>query len=328
MHRISPQECRAPEGSDPVTALTADPMNLIEPHRFTPFEAGATASVTLPGLHRSNRVDVLRIAPGLVLAHSHFSAAIRHDDDIRRPDDQVILAFNFSGRMLLIDHNGSSHKISDGQVWIIRSDGRRLQRIVEKGDGCSNLVIALTMSRLDPALAALLEQTLPDPVPLRRLRLPVPGRAELDALLDGRSDAAALLRKEGLCLALVGHAFEELATHPMSGVSADDRSLLVARITALLSERLSDTITMAELERVAAMSHVTLNLIFRAETGMTVFERLRMLRLEAAERMIRHTNRSFTEIAAKCGFSDASHLSNAFRKRFGVTASEWRRREG
>jgi hypothetical protein len=58
MHRISPQECRAPEGSDPVTALTADPMNLIEPHRFTPFEAGATASVTLPGLHRSNRVDV------------------------------------------------------------------------------------------------------------------------------------------------------------------------------------------------------------------------------------------------------------------------------
>ena len=33
-------------------------------------------------------------------------------------DDQVILAFNLSGRMLLIDHNGSSHKISDGQVWI------------------------------------------------------------------------------------------------------------------------------------------------------------------------------------------------------------------
>jgi transcriptional regulator GlxA family with amidase domain len=43
--------------------------------------------------------------------------------------------------------------------------------------------------------------------------------------------------------------------------------------------------------------------------------------------MIRHTDLSFTEIAGECGFSDASHLSNAFRKRYGTTASDWRRSE-
>ncbi len=300
-------------------------MNLIEPHRFTPFEAGNATSVTLPGLHRSTHVDVLRINDGLVLAHSHFSPAARHDDDIRRPEDQLILAFNLSGRMLLIDQPGRTHEIAGGQAWIIRSGGTRMQRVVEKGEGCSNLVVAVTVSQLNPQLAELCRRALPEHAPFRRLRLPVPGRAVLDTLLDGRADPAALLRKEGQCLALVGHALEELAADPRPDGAAGDPALLVERLNALLAERLASPIAMAEIERESGLSHVTLNQIFRTETGMTVFERLRHLRIEAAERMIRHTDRSFTEIAGDCGFSDASHLSRVFRKRYGTTASEWRR---
>lgn len=301
-------------------------MTLIEPHRFTPSEAGSPTSVTLPGLHRNTHVDVMRITPGLVLAHSHFSPAIRHEDDIRRPEDQLILAFNLSGRMLLVDPRGTAHEISGGEGWIIRSGGRRLQRIVEKGDGCSNLVIALTVSRLPSPLAAMLQPLLPPRAPFRRLRLPVPGKATLETLLDGRTDPAALLRKEGQCLALIGHALEELAAAPDH--AADDHGLLIARVTAFLSENLGNPITMSEIAHEFGMSHVTLNQIYRATTGMTVFEHLRRLRLNAAERLIRHTDRSFTEIAGECGFSDASHLSNAFRKRHNMTASDWRRQMG
>ncbi|MFE3836434.1 helix-turn-helix domain-containing protein [Pseudogemmobacter sonorensis] len=300
-------------------------MNLIEPHRFTPFEAGRTTLVTLPGVPRKTHVDVLRISEGLVLAHSHFSPSIRHDDDIRRPEEQLILAFNLSGRMLLVDPRGAAHEITGGQGWIIRSGGKRLQRIVEKGEGCSNLVIALALSRLAPALGALLDFALPGSACFRRLRLPVPGKTTLATLLDTRTDPAAMMRKEGQCLALLGHALEELADHPDRSETAGGTELLVDRMTAFLSERLAETITMAEIEREAGLSHVTLNQIFRAATGMTVFERLRALRLEAAERLIRQTDRSFTKIAGDCGFSDASHLSNAFRKRYGATARDWRR---
>lgn len=268
----------------------------------------------------------MRITPGLVLAHSHFSPAIRHDDDIRRPEDQLILAFNLSGRMLLIDPRGAAHEISGGEGWIIRSGGRRLQRIVEKGDGCSNLVIALSVSRLSSALTGLLEPLLPQAAPFRRLRLPVPGKATLEMLLDGRTAPAALLRKEGQCLALIGHALEKLAAAPDH--AADNHGLLIARVTAFLSENLGNPVTMSQIAHEAGMSHVTLNQIWRAATGMTVFEHLRRLRLDAAERMIRHTDRSFTEIAGECGFSDASHLSNAFRKRHNMTASDWRRQAG
>ncbi|WP_430511958.1 hypothetical protein [Pannonibacter phragmitetus] len=81
-------------------------MSLIEPHRFTPHENGRAACVTLPGLHRDTHVDVLRIGRGLVLAHSHFSPAERHEDEIRRPEDQLILAFNLSGRMVLTNPRG------------------------------------------------------------------------------------------------------------------------------------------------------------------------------------------------------------------------------
>ncbi|MBL3585612.1 AraC family transcriptional regulator [Rhodovulum sulfidophilum] len=300
-------------------------MNLIEPHRFTPLEAGSPTSVTLPGLHRNTHVDVMRINTGLVLAHSHFSAATRHEGDIRRPEDQLILAFNLSGRMLLIDPQGAAHEISGGEGWIIRSGGRRLQRIVEKGDGCSNLVIALSVSRLPPALAESLEPLLPQAAPFRRLCLPVPGKSMLETLLDGRTDPAALLRKEGQCLALIGHALEEIAAAPDHGPATGDPGLLIARVTAFLSDNLANPITISGIAQEMGMSHVTLNQIYRAATGMTVFQHLRSLRLEAAERLIRHTDRSFTEIAGECGFSDASHLSNAFRKRHDMTASDWRR---
>ncbi|WP_313615838.1 AraC family transcriptional regulator [Agrobacterium sp.] len=300
-------------------------MTLIEPHRFVPFEAGNTTSVTLPGLSQHTQVDVLRINSGLVLAHSHFSPDIKHDDNIRRPEDQLILAFNLSGRMRLVDPRGQAHDITDGQGWIIRSGGKQLKRIVKKGDGCSNLVIALSVSRLAPELFALLERALPETEPFRRLRLPVPGNSALETLLDGRTDPAAMLRKEGQCLALLGHALEEIVATPASNGTSHDHVLLVERVTAFLAEHLSDTITMAEVERRAGLSHVTVNQIFRTITGMTVFERVRALRMEAAERLIHHTNRSFTDIAGECGFSDASHLSNAFRKRYGMTASDWRR---
>ncbi|WP_414898341.1 helix-turn-helix domain-containing protein [Rhodovulum sp. YEN HP10] len=300
-------------------------MTLIEPHRFTPFEAGSPTSVTIPGLHRNTHVDVMRITPGLVLAHSHFSAALRHVGDIRRPEDQLILTFNLSGRMLLIDPQGAAHEISGGQGWIIRSGGKRVQRIVEKGDGCSNLVIALSVSRLSPALAGMLEPLLPKTAQFRCLRLPVPGKSTLKTLLDGRTDPAALLRKEGQCLALIGHALEEIAAAPDQGAARGDPGLLIARVTAFLSDNLANPITISGIAQELGMSHVTLNQIYRAATGMTVFEHLRRLRLEAAERLIRHTDRSFTEIAEDCGFSDASHLSNVFRRHHDMTASEWRR---
>ncbi len=300
-------------------------MSLIEPHQFMPFEAGETTNVSLPGLSRHTHVDILRINAGLVLAHSHFGSMIRHEDDIRRPADQLILAFNLSGRMRLIDPCGQAHYISNGQGWIIRSGGRKLQRIVEKGDGCSNLVIALTVSRLPPELVAVLDHALPENAPFRRLRLPVPGNTTLDTLRDGRTDPAAILRKEGQCMALVGHALEELTFAPDPGGPVHDHALLVERVIAFLGEHLAETIAMSDIERTAGLSHVTLNQIFRSLTGTTVFERLRALRLEVAEGLVRKTDRSFTDIASECGFSDASHLSNAFRKRYGMTASAWRR---
>lgn len=300
-------------------------MSLIEPNRFTPYDSGAVASVTLPGLAPDTRVDVLRVGSGLVLAHSHFSPAQRYADEIRRPEDQLILAFNLSGRMVLIEPHGVRHEIRGGEGWLIRSGGRNLLRIVEKGDGCSNLVIAQSVDLLSPALRHLLDRTLPASAAFRRLRLPVPGDSALDQLLDGRTDPAAMLRKEGQCLALIGHAIEELSASRCSNDATSDAPLLVQRLTAFLVERLAEPIVMADLEREVGLSHVTLNQMFRQQTGMTVFERLRVLRLETAERLIRMTSRSLTDIAVECGFSDASHLSNAFRKRFGSTASAWRR---
>ena len=49
------------------------------------------------------------------------------------------------------------------------------------------------------------------------------------------------------------------------------------------------------------------------------------LRLDKAERLIITTERTISEIAMMCGFSDMSHFARTFRERKGMTPTERRR---
>lgn len=64
---------------------------------------------------------------------------------------------------------------------------------------------------------------------------------------------------------------------------------------------------------------------FREEFGVTVGERIRELRLEAAAERLRQGERPISEIATESGFADQSHLTRLFRKQFGPTPARYRR---
>ena len=64
---------------------------------------------------------------------------------------------------------------------------------------------------------------------------------------------------------------------------------------------------------------------FRRETGVSVGEYSRRLRLADAARLIGAGRESLARVAHECGFSDQAHLSNRFKRHTGLTPRGLRR---
>ena len=64
---------------------------------------------------------------------------------------------------------------------------------------------------------------------------------------------------------------------------------------------------------------------FRAATGQTPHRYLMGLRLAKAQALISNRSLPLIDIAADCGFSSHAHLTTAFRSRFGLSPSKYRR---
>ncbi|MFY8105456.1 MAG: helix-turn-helix transcriptional regulator, partial [Elstera sp.] len=65
---------------------------------------------------------------------------------------------------------------------------------------------------------------------------------------------------------------------------------------------------------------------FRNTFGRSPHAYLIWRRLERVQQILRTTDRSLSDVALECGFSDQPHLTRLFRQNFGVTPGEWRRR--
>ena len=102
------------------------------------------------------------------------------------------------------------------------------------------------------------------------------------------------------------------------------RDPLVARVLARIAEG-DPQLSVADLLAETGVSRRTLELRFRAETGTTPGRALADERLRRARELLRTTSMTQDEVAAACGFCDASHMGHLFRDRFGVAPSAFRR---
>lgn len=86
-------------------------------------------------------------------------------------------------------------------------------------------------------------------------------------------------------------------------------------------------LTLAEIGRVAALSPHRLLQVFPALFGETPQRYLRRLRLERAARLLREDrDRPIGDVASLVGFDSFGSFSWTFRRHFGVTPRDWRRR--
>jgi transcriptional regulator GlxA family with amidase domain len=73
------------------------------------------------------------------------------------------------------------------------------------------------------------------------------------------------------------------------------------------------------------MSQRTLNRRFKRATGVSPGRYLQQLRLEHARELLRDSNLSVTEIAAKVGYQDVAYFSTLFRLHMSLSPTAYRK---
>lgn len=91
----------------------------------------------------------------------------------------------------------------------------------------------------------------------------------------------------------------------------------VERARAILRETFSEPPSLEELGRQVGCSPFYLSRLFSQESGMTVQQYLRQVRLERAAELLRSGKCNVTEAALEVGYSSLSHFSTAFHEAFG-----------
>lgn len=100
-------------------------------------------------------------------------------------------------------------------------------------------------------------------------------------------------------------------------------SSLVAAIEYIIAHW-SYEIDMDEVMRQTKLKKTGFYTKFKAVAGLTPNEFLARLRLQHASHMLRHTNRSITEIALECGFGSSSYFIKVFKQFRGMPPRQFR----
>lgn len=94
-----------------------------------------------------------------------------------------------------------------------------------------------------------------------------------------------------------------------------------------INENYKKDITLDEIAQAAHMSKYYFCRLFRSVTGATVLEYLNNIRLAKAHNLLIHTTYNMDEIAKETGFSSAVNLARVFKKSYGTSPREFRKKQ-
>jgi transcriptional regulator GlxA family with amidase domain len=151
------------------------------------------------------------------------------------------------------------------------------------------------------------------------------GRASIDvaaAILQRHIDAATV--QKALRILLVEDAQRASAPQPHPPGMKPVTHPRVKRAVHLMEQHIGQPLSLDELAARVDMSVRQLQRLFKGQTGESPLAYARRLRLRTAAWLLTGSDRTVAQIAATCGFSDASHMGREFRKEYGVAPNAYR----
>lgn len=130
---------------------------------------------------------------------------------------------------------------------------------------------------------------------------------------------------ELLALQLQHGKYEISYGNPNQCNNIDDFEKIHEAKRLLLSD-LSRTPTIPELSRFVGINECKLKYGFKELYKQTVFQCLFDHKMELACKLLLDTDKTIFEIALECGYADTSHLTKAFKRKFGIAPRDYRNR--
>jgi AraC-like DNA-binding protein/mannose-6-phosphate isomerase-like protein (cupin superfamily) len=154
---------------------------------------------------------------------------------------------------------------------------------------------------------------------------------EVEARQTGYATAVQGMLLELLALFLratrVTPAFaRRVAPPPWRGEGVVRRALALAAELPDASDGPAAPPTLNQAARAVGVSANHLNVLLRQQTGLTFRQLVIQRRIEAAKTLLRLSDDSCTDISFACGFSDSNYFARLFRRKTGVSPTEFRRR--
>ena len=87
-------------------------------------------------------------------------------------------------------------------------------------------------------------------------------------------------------------------------------------------------VKLSAIAEMLSVSHEHLSRVFKQETGIGFKDYLVQFRLQKAEDMLKHeTGRAVSEVAYACGFNDGNYFSYKFKKAYGISPNQVRKKK-
>ena len=116
---------------------------------------------------------------------------------------------------------------------------------------------------------------------------------------------------------------DEEATH--GGDESSQNALVMAHVRRYLEDNYMFDISLDSVSEILHISPAYLSAQFKKYQKMNFLDCLTELRINAAKELLNDPFRSSAEVASMVGYEDASYFARAFKKRTGVTPTQYRR---